>query len=51
MTMERNVTNIFYTQVSWSESLKIEENFKLQWKNTKSCSTGFGHFSMIVNKL
>lgn len=30
--------NIFHTQVSWSESFKITENFKLQWKNTKLCS-------------
>lgn len=35
---EMLLSNIFHPQVSWSESLKIAENFKLQWKNTKLCS-------------
>lgn len=41
---EMLLSNIFHTQVSWSESLKNTENFKLQWKNTKLCSHHFRSF-------
>lgn len=48
---EMFLSNVFQTQVIWSELLKITENFKLNGKILNYVPTSLGHFTMIMNKL